>query len=813
MTLTPPSEFNITITMNSDWHIGSGASRGEIDSAVQRDRDDLPYIPAKTLNGILRDGCEQVAYALDDRNSQGKWQHWVNFLFGNQPALADREQAEIDPYPAFVFIHSAVFDESFRKALKGKPDLKSAIAFMKAGVKICPETGSAMPDHLRFEEVVRQGAILTSKQCGFNFDDGIPVSEEQQKTAYALLIAGTKMIEHIGGKRRRGHGNCRITIDSQSEEWLQWLQNNINQLPDCPQWKKQNLASSDLNLPDQESETWWTIPLTITAKSPLVLPKRTVGNVVECLDYIPGRYFLRYLHKKFDHLLDVKSAIDPKGHQIKDLIAQGNLIITNATINIDDRAGRPTPLCLFSDKLSGGLSQGQGVYNRFQEAEPKEIQLQGERAGYLGEFDPASNQLPKHQTVKLELYTHNTIDDRVQRPTQEIGGGIYSYQAIPAETTFKAELRLPNAIKTYLDSSSENWWEQLNGSTRIGQSKKDQYGGIDITPHPPEKCQLQADIKSSSELYVWLLSDVVLRDQRLKPTTDPDEVRKELETQLEITLKERDDEELLSLMARSRRTESWQVRWGLPRPSMLGLQAGSCFVYEIKGDKPTPEKLAELEARGIGERRVEGYGQICFNDPLLMKELSKRDRKESDSNPNSPEPPSIPRSDSSFNYARLIETAAWREAIQNQALTLAADASTRTRILGITIEGENSYPSMSQLGGLRSNLRQLQSLPDQTQVTSWITALENVSNRREKWDKTDNGLQKIRELVTNPQKIWQELNISSLDQLTITVGGCNELKQTLWAEAVRTLVDAMIRAHKRDLEKAQTQKNENGEAA
>ena len=110
---------------------------------------------------------------------------------------------------------------------------------------------------------------------------------------------------------------------------------------------------------------------------------------------------------------------------------------------------------------------------------------------------------------------------------------------------------------------------------------------------------------------------------------------------------------------------------------------------------------------------------------------------------------------------------------------------------------------MSQLGGLRSKLRRLKSLSNQTQITSWIEALENTPNRREKWDQTDNGLKKVEELVTNPQKIWQVLNIPSLDKLTVTVGGRNELQQLLWAEAVRTLVDAIIRAHKRELEKAQ----------
>ncbi|NBD31868.1 MAG: hypothetical protein GVY17_02560 [Cyanobacteria bacterium] len=785
--------------MNSDWHIGSGNSRGEMDRTVQRDPDDLPYIPAKTLTGILRDSCEQVAEALDQGDSQRKWQNWVDFLFGNQPTLANAEEAEIEPNPALIRIHSAFLEESLRQALKAKPQLKSAIALMKPGVKISPDTGSAMPDHLRIEELIRSGAVLTSQQCGFNYDDAIKLTPEEQKTAYALLLAGATLVERIGGKRRRGSGNCTITIDPKSRGWLEWfqLQYQGNTLPDPPQWGKAELSTANQPSPKPKtSENWWTIPLTINARSPLVLPKRTVGNIVECLDLIPGRYFLRYLHKKLDSLIDVKSAI-----------AHGNLIITNATISIDGQPSRPTPLCLFSDKLSGGLSQGEGVYNRFQEAEPEGIQLKGERSGYLGAFNPAKNQLPKHQTLKLELYTHNTIDDSVQRPSEEMGGGVYSYQAIPPNTTLQAELRIPHDIKTDLDSSSPNWWQNLKGYTRIGQSKKDQYGGIEIQPQPPQQCQ--SNIQPSSELYVWLLSDVVLRDERLKPTTDPDDLKQLLENELGISLeccerKTPQGKELLSLMARSRRTESWQVRWGLPRPSMLGLQAGSCFVYKIIGNQqPAPEKLAELEAKGIGERRVEGYGQICFNDPLLTSQLNNKIQPTSKGKPSDPTLNRIKYGDLSFDYARTIETAAWRDAIEKKSLAIAASRENRQEILGIKIDGEESQPSMSQLGGLRSTLRRLQSLPDQNQITSWITAIENVRNRKEKWDQTDNGLQKIRELVTNDQKIWQALNIVSLDQLTITVGGRNELKQILWAEAVRTLVDAMIRAHKRDLEKVQ----------
>jgi len=801
MNLTPLSEFTISINMTSDWHIGSGSSRGELDRAVQRDSDNLPYIPAKTLNGILRDGCEQVALALDNDNKKGKWHNWVNFLFGSQPTLI--EQTEIKtPYPAVVKIHSAFLTDSLRNSLKhkDKPQLKSAIAFMKPGVAIDPETGSAKSNNLRFEEVVRMGAILRSKNCMLDFSGYPKITDDQKKVAFALLIAGTKLIDRIGGKRRRGNGKCEITIsDLQRDNWLEWLRENYTKISDPPKWEQPEPENNDYNPKADADATWLTIPLTITTLSPVVIPKRTVGNVVECLDYIPGRYFLGHLHQQLGKVINVKSAI-----------AQSHLIITNATIVINDSPSHPTPLCLFGEKLNGGLSNGKGVYNRFQEVEPNGIQLKGERGGYISQFDGST--LPQYQTVKLQVNTHNTIDDKYQRPSPETGGAVYSYQAIPSNTTFKAELRFPKSIKNYLDQQSPNWIEALNANLRIGQSKKDQYGLVCFKMGQPYEWELSKSIEDNQPLYIWLLSDVLLRDQRLNPTTNPEDFKRELEKQLDLepeSLEEREDDELLSMMARSRRTESWQVRWRLPRPSMLGLQAGSCFVYQIAGNKrPAPEKLAELEAKGIGERRVEGYGQICFNDPLLTAELKDKTQLDSEGQPPDPQFTRIAFGDSSFNYARTIETAAWRHAIEKKALAIAASREKRQEVLGIKIDGEESHPSMSQLGGLRSTLRRLRSLRDQGQITSWIEAIKKVPNRREKWDKTDNGLHKIRELVTNDQKIWQALNIASLDELTITVGGCNELKQILWAEAVRTLVDAMIRAHKRDLEKAQGQKVE-----
>lgn len=56
----------LTVEFLADWHVGEGAGRpGHVDRLVRRDpADGLPFLPAKTLTGILRDAAEAVAHGL-----------------------------------------------------------------------------------------------------------------------------------------------------------------------------------------------------------------------------------------------------------------------------------------------------------------------------------------------------------------------------------------------------------------------------------------------------------------------------------------------------------------------------------------------------------------------------------------------------------------------------------------------------------------------------------------------------------------------------------------------------------------------------
>jgi len=45
----------------TDWHCGSGLSSGaDLDLLVIKDKDKLPFIPGKTIKGLVREAVEEI---------------------------------------------------------------------------------------------------------------------------------------------------------------------------------------------------------------------------------------------------------------------------------------------------------------------------------------------------------------------------------------------------------------------------------------------------------------------------------------------------------------------------------------------------------------------------------------------------------------------------------------------------------------------------------------------------------------------------------------------------------------------------------
>lgn len=61
----------------------------------------------------------------------------------------------------------------------------------------------------------------------------------------------------------------------------------------------------------------------------------------------------------------------------------------------------------------------------------------------------------------------------------------------------------------------------------------------------------------------------------------------------------------------------WSTAWGLPKETTYGAEIGSTYVFKIKEESDSIYKaFEEIEQRGIGERKGEGYGDAMICHPF-----------------------------------------------------------------------------------------------------------------------------------------------------------------------------------------------------
>jgi CRISPR-associated protein Csx10 len=795
--------FNLQLRFVSDWHVGEGAGQpGHVDRLVRRDPDDdVPYVPAKTLTGIWRDACEAVAAGLDEGTGDS-WARLTQVIFGDQPARPrETVPAEVaPPIPARLSVTAARFPASLRAHLRRGSRFAQGVTFIKPGVRVDPATGQAEDEALRFEEMARGGAVLNAAATL----DASGVESSDLACIQALLWAGARTLDRIGGKRRRGVGRCEMLVselNTGADRHLKLLDGQAPPVP--PAARSLDLSViADAPGPSTAESDWLAVPLVIRLRGPVVVPQRTLGNVVRSLDYVPGTYLLPHVTRALQGL-------------IRDLhlrIARGGVRVTHANIDVAGgrgRAarGRPVPMAVHYDKEKG---QSEGpIFNHLIAGDRADAQAKP-CVGFVGAFDGAHR--PVVLPAPMQQMTHATIEDEAQRPTQRVGG-VYTYEAIRAGTVLRAEVRVRSALAGTIAKADPAWWKRLDGPVRLGIAKKDDYGAAELTAEAPEPCRAGAHV--NGKFVLWLLSDVLVRDERLRASGSVEALRCEIARALwepdcaDVDARPaRNRITIDTLFARSRRSEGWQAGWALPRPSYVGLAAGSCFTIHIENisDEDERKRLAgrvrALQLEGLGDRRAEGYGEIAIDDTLLKTPLSGLDARAVAPSPDLPPPPPI--SPNVFDYARLVEKAVWRDFIQRAAGAIGADAEWRRECFGWRArqKGENEQPKNSQLGNLKSMLTFVRTPKDLAEVLTWLA---NVEKRQPTaWpDETRKTLEKIQ---SRPDTVWTWLrsrDTTGTLNATITKNASREIEGQLWGFAARAVLFASIRAEQRAREAAE----------
>jgi len=166
-----------------------------------------------------------------------------------------------------------------------------------------------------------------------------------------------------------------------------------------------------------------------------------------------------------------------------------------------------------------------------------------------------------------------------------------------------------------------------------------------------------------------------------------------------------------------------------------------------------------------------------------------------------PPKPLPPLSGAEQDYARQLEKVAWRQAIRYAAMSLADSTKQRQGRFHWTPQ----KPPNSQLGALRAVLMGVRSWQDRNRVTEWRDKLLESVNRKDKWP--GKSLEVIDTLTKAKEEVWNWLReelirVQAQNSFpTTTVDAEQTLSNDLWAEALRTLFAAAIRAEQRDREK------------
>ena len=178
----------------SYWHAGSGLSSNTYsDMLVNKTRDGFPYVPGRTLKGLLREAAETINI-LDETLVTTAF---ISDVFGQAPTQDDLEAEKITR-EALSFFGSGLLSDYLRSSISEnqKPLLYNVVSATSIGTD-----GVAKESSLRQMEVTIP-LVLFARIEGFPEEEG-----------YVTQLAHCfGWIKSLGLNRSRGLGRCKFSL-------------------------------------------------------------------------------------------------------------------------------------------------------------------------------------------------------------------------------------------------------------------------------------------------------------------------------------------------------------------------------------------------------------------------------------------------------------------------------------------------------------------------------------------------------------------------------------------------------------------------
>lgn len=184
------------IEFYTDWHCGSGLSAGaDLDALVIKNKDQLPFVPGKTIKGLLREAIEEI-HRLSDNKERSNIEKALGFF------EKDKKNNEVRSVRSDCFFEDAALPTNLASAIKQNET--SRFLYRTIASTQIDENGTAKDNSLRKMQVTipvkLQGRILN-----------VPNEFEQD------IKQGLQYIKRLGVNRNRGLGRCCFSIQNIEE--------------------------------------------------------------------------------------------------------------------------------------------------------------------------------------------------------------------------------------------------------------------------------------------------------------------------------------------------------------------------------------------------------------------------------------------------------------------------------------------------------------------------------------------------------------------------------------------------------------------
>lgn len=566
----------LTITLCSDLCAGSGyAYAGVIDSDICYDDFGLPYIPAKRLKGCMRESAQSILYDFISQED-------VDKLFGaageKSCGLLAINNARITNYDKIVEELKALKKNGSEVvAYSSQQEILNQFTQIKAQTSI-DENGVADDNTLRYTRVVKQYSPITNKPLVFETEITLMQATTDLEEILKKIALATR---NIGMHRNRGMGSvtCKLVFDKEIEE------NTIK-------------SSAIENKKTQEESQWVVLSYQLKNSQPLMLGSNDDQASETCIrgQRVLGVLAGTYLASKETSAQD---------QTFVDLFLAGQAIFTNLVPYKNGQAYYPAPLFLNQLKKTKKIVNTQFSYtgDANEEYDPSNGNQPKKLKGKYVFFDD-KNRVDIAEVEQTMIYHHS----HYKKNADGVEGILYTQSAVQENQCYTGQVyvkeQYASVVKDLLEKSE----------FCFGRSRSAQYGKCVLLNKIENKNieKVFFNGKKGQTVMVTLLSDGIF--QSTKGTGYSiyyDDLQKAVAEELGIEADQTEQEKFHS-MIQTKELNGYQTMWNLHKQTVPAVAAGSVFVYRLQSD-------IKITKRFIGEKNLEGYGQICIFDLNTMQ--------------------------------------------------------------------------------------------------------------------------------------------------------------------------------------------------